>query len=359
MGGASRQDLACVAAAASRCGERAMSLSAVFRADAGPEIGIGHVIRCLALAETLRARGFECALATAEAGLAAVPRARLAGIDVLPAAAKRPGADLFVVDHYGLGAAYERDARAWAKCLLAIDDLADRAHDCDLLLDTAIGRSVRDYAGLVPAHCVFLLGQDFAPLRPSFRAARERRLPRERRAARRVLVTLGGTDPKGLTLTVLEGIAQAKAGLEIEVVLPAKAPGFAAVEAKCAALGARLHESADDLAALMAEADFCIGAGGTTAWERACLGLPTLLVATAANQRGNVAQLTRAGAAIAIEPVTAESVACAVTAVAADTDRLDTMSRAAAALCDGAGAERVADAILQRLTEPARRRRAS
>jgi len=316
MGGASRQGFARAADAASGCGERAMSLSAVFRADAGPEIGIGHVMRCLALAETLRARGLACALATAEAGLAAVPPARLAGIAILPAAAKRPGTDLLVVDHYGLGTAYERDAHAWARSVLAIDDLANRAHDCDLLLDTAIGRSARDYAGLVPAHCVFLLGPDFALLRPSFRAARERRLPRERRAARRVLVTLGGTDPKGLTLTVLEGIAQAKAGLEIEVVLPAKAPGFAAVAVRCAALGARLHESVDDLAALMALADLSIGAGGTTAWERACLGLPTLLVEMAANQRGNVANLTSAGAAIAIEPVTAESIAGAVAALA-------------------------------------------
>jgi UDP-2,4-diacetamido-2,4,6-trideoxy-beta-L-altropyranose hydrolase len=336
-----------------------MSRSAVFRADAGPEIGIGHVMRCLTLAETLRARGFDCALATAEAGIAAVPPARLAGIAVLPAAAKRPGTDLLVVDHYGLGAGYERPAREWARTVLAIDDLADRAHDCDLLLDAAIGRAARDYGGLVPAHCVFLLGPDFALLRPSFRAARQRRLPRESRAARRVLVTLGGTDPKGLTLTVLEGIREAKAGLAIDVVLPAKAPGYAAVAAKCAALGARLHEAVDDLAALMAGADLCIGAGGTTAWERACLGLPTLLIEMAANQRGNVVHLTKAGAAVAIEPVTAEVVARTVAAVADDAARLEAMSCAAAALCDGGGAERVADAILRRLGEPERRRCAS
>lgn len=334
-------------------------MMAAFRADAGPEIGIGHVMRCLTLAEAMRARGFECALATNEAGLAAVPPARLEGVAIRPAAATPPATDILVVDHYGLGAAFERNARAWTKAVLAIDDLADRAHDCDLLLDTGIGRAPGDYAGLVPAQCALLLGPDFALLRAPFRAARERCLPRERRAARRLLVTLGGTDPKGLTLTVLDGIAQAKLGLDIDVVLPARAPGFAAAQAKCAAVGARLHANADDLSGLMASADLCIGAGGTTAWERACLGLPTLMVEMAENQRGNIEHLTRAGAARAITPVTAGAVARAVAALAADADALAAMSRAAAALCDGRGAERVADAILERLSAQGGQRRAS
>jgi len=336
-----------------------VSLTAVFRADAGPVLGIGHVMRCLTLADTLRVRGFDCALATAEEGLAALPPARLAGIGLLPATAKPARADLLVVDHYGLGAAYERAARDWAETILAIDDLADRAHGCDALLDTSIGRTARDYAGLAPAHCVFLLGPEFALLRPSFRAARQRRLPRERRAARRLLVSLGGTDPKGLTLTVLEGIARANDGLAVDVVLPVRAAGHAAVKKQCAAMGGRLHDAVDDLSELMAEADLCIGAGGTTAWERACLGLPTLLIEMSANQRSNVDHLTRAGAALAIEPVTAEAVAAAVAAISTDAGRLHAMSIAAAALCDGAGAERVADAIVARLAEPVRRRCAS
>ncbi len=334
-------------------------MRAAFRADAGPEIGIGHVMRCLTLADTMRARGFECMLATDEAGIATVPPARLQGVAIRPAAAAPPGTDILVVDHYGLAAAYERGARAWAKSVLAIDDLADRAHDCDLLLDTGIGRAARDYAGLVPAQCAFLLGPEFALLRPSFRVARERVLPRERRAVRRLLVSLGGTDPKGLTLIVLDGIAEARLGLDVDVVLPARASGFAAAKEKCAALGARLHAGAGDLSDLMASADLCIGAGGTTAWERACLGLPALMVEMAANQRGNIEHLERAGAAISVAPVTPGAVARSLAALAGDADRLEAMSRAAAALCDGLGAERVADAILQRVTAPGGQRRAS
>lgn len=336
-----------------------MSFSAVFRADAGPGMGIGHVTRCLTLAESLRERGFDCALATAEAGLGAVPPARLAGIRVLPPAAKRPGADLLVVDHYGLDAAYERDARAWARAVLAIDDLANRVHDCDLLLDTGIGRDAGDYVGLVPAPCGFLLGPDFALLRSSFRAARERRLPRERRASRRLLVTLGGTDPKGLTVVVLDGIAQARVNLEIDVLLPASASSFPAAQEKCAMLGARLHAAADDLSDVMAAADLCIGAGGTTAWERACLGLPALMIEMAENQRGNIEHFARAGAAIAIAPVTSGTVAHALASVAGDADRLECMSRAAASICDGLGAARVADAIFQLLAGPRGQRRVS
>jgi len=336
-----------------------MRLKAILRADAGPEIGIGHVMRCLTLAETLAARGFDCALATAEAGLASLPAGRLGGIDILPAAAEPTGADLLVVDHYGLGAAYERAARQWAQAVLVIDDMADRAHDCDLLLDTSIGRTERDYAALTPEDCEFLLGPAYALLRPSYRAARQRRLPRARRPARRLLVTLGGTDPKGLTLTVLDGILRATVDLNVDVVLPALAPGYAAVREKSAAMGATHHDSVDDLSELMAAADLCVGAGGTTAWERACLCLPTLLVETAANQRNNIAHLTRTGAATVIEPVTAETVAAAIEDVATDETRLQAMSAAAAALCDGAGADRVADAVLRRLAGATRRRCAS
>jgi UDP-2,4-diacetamido-2,4,6-trideoxy-beta-L-altropyranose hydrolase len=336
-----------------------MSLRATFRADAGAEIGIGHVMRCLTLADAMHARGFECTLATHEPGLAAVPPTRLESVAVRPAAAAPPGTDVLVVDHYGLDGAYEHDSRGWARTVIAIDDLADRAHDCDLLLDTAIGRESSDYAGLVPAHCVFLLGPAYALLRPSFRAARERRLPRRHSAAHRLLVSLGGTDPKGLTLTVLDGVAQANIGLSVDVVLPAHAPGFASVKDKCAMLGACLHATADDLSDLMAAADLCIGAGGTTAWERACLGLPALMVEMAANQRGNIEHLARAGAAVAIAPVTVGGVARALVSIAGDADRLDSMSRAAAALCDGLGAERVADAILARLAAPGGERKAS
>jgi spore coat polysaccharide biosynthesis predicted glycosyltransferase SpsG len=109
----------------------------------------------------------------------------------------------------------------------------------------------------------------------------------------------------------------------------------------------------------MASADLCIGAGGTTAWERACLGLPALMVEMAANQRGNIEHLARAGAAISVAPVTPGAVARSLAALAGDADRLEAISRAAAALCDGLGAERVADAILQRVTAPGGRRRAS
>ena len=153
---------------------------AVFRADASPTMGGGHVMRCLTLADALRDAGWSCAFATAAESSAMVPalaRSGHATIDIASDDAGELGAcvghaDLLIVDHYGLGAVFEGRARDWAGQVLVIDDLPNRPHDCDLLLDQTAGRGAGDYAGMVPDHCRLLLGADHALLRPQFLSAR-------------------------------------------------------------------------------------------------------------------------------------------------------------------------------------------
>ncbi len=346
-----------------------MSRRAVFRADASPTIGGGHVMRCLALAGVLGEAGWACGFAVGPHTTASVPALESSGHDILvlngngDAAlaecwAERwgegwgEGADLLVADHYGLGGAFETECRRWSRRVLVIDDLADRAHDCDLLVDQTLGRQAADYAGLLPAACETLLGPRFALLRPQFAAARADSLKRRTGADRlgRILVSLGGTDPHGVALTALKGIDLAGIDVAVDVVAGADGRAKDAVRDAVSGLGCpvTVHGQVDDMAALMAAADLSIGAAGVTSWERCCLGLPSLLIITADNQRAIAAALAQGGAAEVIgwhAEVGAEDIAGAVGRLHARPEALSAMAARAARVCDGRGALRVRERL--------------
>lgn len=332
---------------------------AVFRFDATPAIGTGHATRCLTLADALESVGWRCLFAIRPETLATVPRKawlRERALILDEDKATEPsrisarftnGYDLLVVDHYDRGADFETASRLWARRVLVIDDLADRGHDADLLLDPTLGRSLEDYRPLVPLTCRLRLGPRYALLRPQFVRRRPAALARRRSPGpvRRIFVSLGGTDPADATSRVLDGLARADLGASIDVVMGQAAPHVARVRAKVARMpGARVHVGVADIAALMAEADLAIGAAGTATWERCCLGLPTLVVVLADNQRGNAAALEAGGAARLLgdaDRLTPEMVAKAVRALAEDAPARAAMAKAAADVCDGLGVARV------------------
>ncbi|OFW45713.1 MAG: UDP-2,4-diacetamido-2,4,6-trideoxy-beta-L-altropyranose hydrolase, partial [Acidobacteria bacterium RIFCSPLOWO2_12_FULL_67_14b] len=273
------------------------------------------------------------------------------------AAAWPEGCDILVVDHYGLDSAFEEAARGWAKGVVVIDDLADRRHACDLLVDTAPDRTEADYAAWVPAGCRLLLGPRYALVRPRFAALRRSALARRATAhpVRRMLVSLGGTDPADVTSRALEGIARSGVKAEVDVVLGRVTPHLDRVRAAARRVprATRVLSEVSDMAALMAKADLAVGAGGTTTWERCCLGLPTVLVTTARNQEHQAAALAARGAALHLgwhEEVTAEKVAAAVARLADDGAERRRLALAAAELCDGEGASRFVAAVSEVLT---------
>lgn len=337
----------------------------VLRADASPEIGGGHVVRCLALADHLRGQGRRCLFAVRAPTLATVlalehsghPVVELRG-DVRDEAREletrvAESADWLVVDHYERDAAFERAAGAWTRRVLAVDDARGRAHDCEVLLDQTLGRAAEDYRERVPEGCRLLLGPQYALLRAQFCAARPGALARRRRTARleRILVSFGATDRRGLALTALEGIRMAGLRVVVDVVLGRSSPQRAAVHEAAARspLQVAVHEDVSDMAALMACADLAVGAAGSTAWERCCLGLPSVLAVDADNQRDIAAALEAAGAAVdfgSAEALSAQAVARALASLAGDGERLASMSAAAAAVCDGRGAQRVAEILV-------------
>jgi UDP-2,4-diacetamido-2,4,6-trideoxy-beta-L-altropyranose hydrolase len=350
--------------------------SVVIRADGTAAIGGGHVMRCLSLANVLAARGADVTFvgATMTDNLAervereghrlcrTEPVAELlsqgqnAVSAVLSSGAQRQdaertratagAADWVVVDHYRLDESWIDAAAHDARCLV-IDDLANRAQPCDILLDQTFGRVAADYAQWVPQECLMLLGARYALLRAEFSELRPQALSRRRhrRELGRLLISLGSTDIGGVTAGVLGSVLAAGLGCHIDVVLNSGAESLPAVRRICeTAPHIHLHLDTTDMASLMLEADLAVGTAGTTSWERCCLGLPAVTLVVADNQRLVSQMLSQAEAAITVASV--EEVGPAVLRLAEDASARARMSAAAAAITDGLGAARVADAML-------------
>lgn len=355
----------------------------VFRVDANAQIGSGHLVRCATLAGALRAQGAETlflcrglpeawqawlagqALPWRDLGPARAPHQPSTGDpphaawlatgwaqDAEDGAAVLEGAqaDWLVVDHYALDARWERAMRTCARRLLAIDDLADRDHAVDALLDLNLHEHAASrYAGRVPASTRLLLGPRHALLRPAFAEARRGLRPRPDEV-RRVLVFFGGFDARnttGAVLSALDAMRQDGVGgiFAVDAVIGAAHPAREALQAFCAARhGWACHVQTERMAELMAAADLAIGAGGGATWERCALGLPAIAVAQANNQVAQVATAARAGVLCApqLRDESAAAWRVPIEALWLDPLRRARLADAAHALVDGQGAVRVA-----------------
>jgi spore coat polysaccharide biosynthesis predicted glycosyltransferase SpsG len=232
--------------------------------------------------------------------------------------------------------------------LLAIDDLG-REHDCDWLLDQNFHPQPElRYAGRVPQRCALLLGPRHALLRAEFGDARKTTMPRSG-PVRKILVFLGGMDVDNVTGKVLEALNLAKCDLlQIDVVIGVSQPARAQIEAWCASRpGARCHVQATNMAQLFAAADLAVGAGGTTTWERCAVGLPTLALCLAENQRELLEQGGRHGFVCVPEGIATDAGAIALhlRALLGNEGLRHHLSRTGMELVDGGGAHRVVAAL--------------
>jgi UDP-2,4-diacetamido-2,4,6-trideoxy-beta-L-altropyranose hydrolase len=347
------------------------------RADASPEIGSGHLVRCLSLADALAARGaavsFICrrlpdALARAAANrgysLSLLPLAAPAGLEApqqaWPAshqaddASATEGAlqgsmpDWLVVDHYGLDRTWELAMRRHASHLMAIDDLG-RAHQCDLLLDASIHADApARYAASLGSGTIFLGGPGHALLRAEFAGARAgvgvRRGP-----VRRLLVFMGGMDAGNATGRVLDALVLlGEVAPALDVVIGAAHPARQQIEAFCGKRpDRRCHVQTDHMASLLAACDMAVGAGGGATWERCCLGVPTLAMALAENQHALLAGAARSGLVYVPDGGLPASglLATHLRALLGNEALRESLSAAGMAMVDGRGADRVAAAL--------------
>jgi UDP-2,4-diacetamido-2,4,6-trideoxy-beta-L-altropyranose hydrolase len=342
-----------------------MSKEIAFRASASPTIGGGHIVRSVAIANALRAAaGAACTFFVNEEAVNAAPLLVQSGHRVIAtpqdsedaaALARGQGSfDWLVVDDYSLAAPQETPWRTVAKNIVVLDDLANRVHDCDVLLDSTPARDAQDYSRLVPPAARLLLGGGYAPLRAEFAALRPAALARRAATTKpqRLLVSFGLVDPGGITAEAVSAIATALPDLAMEVVLGPLSQSRSKIEAS-AHDRLTLHIDPPSMSELMVASDIALGAGGSTAWERACLGLPSIALVLADNQRALAFGLEKRGALRAIEKNGGhwQQVIAILSHLCDDIAAWRAMSQQAALACDGLGAQRLSAELLPPLAK--------
>ena len=359
-------------------------MKVLVRADASSRIGSGHVMRCLALADGLRRQGVEVSFVCREAegwlgglveahgyAMFSLPSGSLEGeaslgysswlgetqeVDAQQTLQVCSGAgpfDWVVVDHYAIDVCWERILRGCCAKIMVIDDLANRQHDCDLLLDQNLITGVKErYTSLVPADCVQLLGPRFALLRPAFRAERLADGTKGR-GQPKLFVFLGGSDPDDCTSLVLDALQLLPSGsILADVVVGAGNARAEALRRRCRGVpGLRFHQQVADIERLMASADLAVCSAGSVTWERCCLGLPAVTMAIADNQVMIGAEAAAAGLSEhlgAAKDLDANEISAAIARLLGSPEALARMSAAARATVDGLGVQRVSCAMTRK-----------
>ncbi len=339
-----------------------MNNLAVMRCDASPEAGTGHVMRCMALAEELERLGFEPVFVISKGTVETVPALAAKKWRLIEAAGAAeseqakaidralPGhAALLVADHYNLGKEFELATCKFTDRIAVLEDKTSRAHECDLLINSNAGLTDLIYRPrFVSDACRILLGPKYAPLRAEFSELRDTALERRKgEIVKRVLVSFGGSDPANGTGLALAALEQISPRPKIDVAIGSAATAIKDLQNRYGNIAA-FHVGTNKMAELMCAADLAIGGGGSTAWERAALGLPTILVTIADNQRDIAQALHGAGAAIdlgEVKSVSAERLRKTIEEVRDDPAWLIKMAAAASGLTDGHGARRIAIAL--------------
>ncbi len=353
-------------------------VSIFFRVDASASIGTGHVMRCLTLADELvkhnAAVTFVCRqlpeylkqlIQSHHHTLLELPvwaidndsppegiwsqEQQLKDVKETINIISEILWDYLVVDHYRLDHVWEKEFRNYTKKILVIDDLADRVHDCDLLLDQNFYMDMNDrYVDKVSAHCQLLLGPKYALLREEFRQAHLKAKPRT--TINRILVCFGGSDPDNYTGRVIDVLAQMDLkNIAIDVVIGAQHPARDAIEYLSERNNFSCHIQVNNMAELMLAADLAIGSGGSISCERCCLGLPALCFSLAVNQIAILESLHHCGAIIYLgssESISLEILHDSLLSMIEDVDQFEKISTHAFELTDGYGVERVSYELL-------------
>lgn len=363
------------------------SMKVLFRVDSSITIGIGHVMRCLTLADELHHQGavieFICRERKGHCG--DLIQARGYGLTLLSrrdeinstadekrrdihwlsvhwkqdcdetiASIGKHQPDWLIVDHYGIDNQWLDELKPHVGKVMAIDDLADRTLTCDILFDQTYNRQQMDYQPLVPANCRMLLGTSYALLRSQFSRFRPKALKRRREFSgiRRIILSMGGMDQKNMIIEVLRGLdlVSWKEFPEVDIVISSRATNIESI-AKSGLdhrLKVNILTDVDNMAEMMTRADIGIGAGGSSAWERCCLGLPSIVIKTAENQAEIINQLEKDGAILSCydsHSFSPEDFAVSFKSLTGDSYQRTVDN--AASVCDGLGAERTAKILLE------------
>ncbi|PKG22768.1 UDP-2,4-diacetamido-2,4,6-trideoxy-beta-L-altropyranose hydrolase [Niallia nealsonii] len=316
-------------------------MNIVIRTDASLEIGTGHVMRCITLAKQLKSEEINIIFICRNLIGNCIKLIENEGFTVrilkkndacnqwnwlqknwkldaaetkLILAALNKRVDLLIVDHYGLDEKWESDLRSAVKKILVIDDLANRAHDCDVLLDQNYYPTMNSrYNNKISHSCIQLLGPNYALLRDEFLFIKEKRVKSDG-VIQNVLVFFGGSDQTGETIKTLQAVEELNlSDVQFNVVVGAANPKKEKIRKFCEQMtNVTFYCQVNNMAELMQKADFAIGAGGTTTWERCFLGLPSIVIVVADNQQELAESVAKKGAICCLgrnENVTAKDIA--------------------------------------------------
>lgn len=358
----------------------------LIRADASVQIGTGHVMRCITLADKLRERGAEAIFVCREfeGNLCGYIEKKGYIVHRLPVSVVQKhniegnlkhatwlGADWqtdarlvekiikdlntppdwLVVDHYALDKRWEGYLRLYCKKIMIIDDLADRAHDCDLLLDQNFYENMGNrHEGLVPTRSKKLLGPKYALLRPEFREARKNLRKRDGHV-KKIMIFFGGSDPTNETAKVLEAIRILKRpDIAVDVVVGGTNPNNEKINELCSVMtNVAYYCHVENMAQLMVDADLFIGGGGSTTWERCCLGLPSLIISTAINQNAIAVGCDQSGIGIHInksKDISPHQIQIEIEKMLLNQNVLLTMGKKSANMVDCRGVDYVASFLM-------------
>jgi UDP-2,4-diacetamido-2,4,6-trideoxy-beta-L-altropyranose hydrolase len=335
-------------------------MNLMIRADSSSAIGAGHLMRCLALAQASQAEGGQATFLSRCDSPALRQRVTDEGVDLvsLPAAHPDPTdwqttsrfinglkPDWLVIDGYHFTPDYQTSARATGVRVLVIDDTAHLLrYDADIVLNQNLGAEKLQYP--CDRDTNLLLGTRYVLLRGEFLKWRgwQREIPQE---ARKVLVTMGGSDPDNVTLTVIKALLRLdRTDLTARIVVGAANPHAESLRKGIEAAKERfeLLTNPSGMPELMAWADVAVTAGGSTCWEMALMGLPMLVLTLAENQYGTAEELEAHKAAISLgsaKSVDRTRVSEVLGKLLVDKERRRSLSSQAQRLVDGDGASRV------------------
>lgn len=354
----------------------------VFRVDSSYEIGTGHVMRCLTLAKEIvkqvdaeiyffsrssqgninsliQTEGFHLVEMEAvkevkngklkhSAWLGKTPEADSEEFLQLFNSLKLPKINCLVIDHYGIDENWQSLVSNIVNKTLVIDDLGDRFHECNFLLDQTFNCKEEKYKKLVPSDCKLLLGTKYALLREEFRETGMRDSVVDEKLGNKVLVMFGGTDPTNLTLKSLDILVKRKDVAEINVILGPSAMHQSDVQQFCESRSnITLHISPSNIAKLMSASDLAVGAAGTTSWERCASGLPAVVVIQADNQRQIAKELEAEGVITCLEETELEqNLNTHIDKWLSDENLKDKLKNKCVEICDAMGANRVVNELL-------------
>ena len=282
--------------------KKIMAKNFVIRVDSGREIGFGHGMRCLTIANEIKKKEFNVLIIMNRERNNLGELFKKNGHDVSYIINRKIGfkkidvkydleqtkrilqkfkekIDIFLIDHYNIDYKWEKSLRQYVRKIVVIDDLNNRKHDCDLIIDQGLHHNMKNlYVKLVPKNCKILTGPKYAILRPEFHIFRKK-LQKQNKIIKRIMISFGGSDPNNDTIKVLEGITKIKdREFSIDVIVGKANSSHAKIQKICEKMKkTRCYYNPEKMAKIMSKCDLAIGSGGSTTWERCCLGIPSIV----------------------------------------------------------------------------------